>query len=224
MIARTGHYEIISREAFPYLIPPAFLALLFWWLSFPITSLLFLTIAACTALFFRNPDRSPPPGEGLVVSPADGRVIAIVEDARSSNPETTPLKRVSVFMSVFNVHVNRAPISAVVKRIRYTPGGFLDAREQASSEENERNSLILESDSGIIEVVQVAGKVARRISCWVRPRDRLCRGDRFGMIHFGSRLDVFLPPEFSVSVQPGTRVRAGVTVIARRLDDPGSGQ
>jgi phosphatidylserine decarboxylase len=222
MIARAGHYEPIAREAFPYMIPPLLCALGFWWFTFPITSLLFLLAAAVVALFFRNPPRTPPvTGEDLIISPADGRVVEVVEDARSDNMPDASLKRMSIFMSVFNVHVNRSPVSGTVRRKTYSSGAFHDAREKAASEENERNSLVIDGENGALEVVQVAGKVARKISCWVAEGDPLRQGERFGLIHFGSRLDVYLPPKFSFVVPVGTRVRAGVTVIAERAEEIG---
>jgi len=214
MIAQAGHYERVAREAYPYLVPPAFLSVVFWWLDYPWIAAFFLALTVCVALFFRNPGRTPPTGEGRVVSPADGVVIEVVDQARSDNLDLFPLTRVSIFMSIFNVHVNRSPLSGTVGKITYRGGVFLDARKKDSSSRNEQNSLILRGDAGTLEVVQVAGKVARRISCWVREGDELLRGQRFGLIHFGSRLDVYLPEQFSVSVAPGTRVSAGVTVIA----------
>ena len=220
MIARGGHYEPIAREAFHYMIPLALCALAFWWFEFPVTSLVFLFAAAAVALFFRNPSRTPPrTGEGLIISPADGRVVEVVEDARSDNLPHTPLKRMSIFMSVFNVHVNRSPVSGTVRSKTYSSGVFHDARKKAASSDNERNSLVIEGDHGAMEVVQVAGKVARRIACWVGEGDPVRQGDRFGLIHFGSRLDVYVPLPFSFVVPVGTRVRAGITVIAEKAKE-----
>jgi phosphatidylserine decarboxylase len=142
--------------------------------------------------------------------------MEVVENAASSHLESSRLMRVSIFMSIFDVHVNRSPISGTVKKITYTAGRFLDAREKASSEINEQNSVVLEGEAETIEVVQVAGKIARRITCWVSVDDEVRCGDRFGIVHFGSRLDVYLPEEFIPLVRAGIRVKAGLTPIAGR--------
>ncbi|MGB6064568.1 MAG: phosphatidylserine decarboxylase family protein [Desulfomonilaceae bacterium] len=215
MIARAGHYEPIAREGYPFIAPPALLGLIFWWFGHPWVSFAFLAVAVAIVFFFRNPERTPPTGRGLFISPADGTVAEIVEDAHSENLPLLPLKRISVFMSVFNTHVNRSPISGTVKAIKHVPGQFLDAREPASSLLNEHNSLIIQNDEAMIEVVQIAGKIARRIACWVREGDHVRQGERFGLIRFGSRLDIYLPQTVSFQVSVGTPVRAGVTVIAK---------
>jgi len=215
MTPRAGHYEPIAREGLPYLLVPLFLAFVLWWSGHQYLAAFFLIIALSIALFFRNPQRTPAVTEDdAVLSPADGRVVDVTEAVVSPNLAAAYLKRVSIFMSLFDVHVNRSPISGIVKKITYTRGRFLDAREKDSSHLNEQNSLVLDGEVGTIEVVQVAGKVARRISCWVRTGDALARGERFGLIHFGSRLDVYLPAEFHPLVSVGSRVKAGVTAIA----------
>jgi phosphatidylserine decarboxylase len=217
MIARAGHYEPIAREAYPYILPVGLLSFLFWWLDHPLLSFLFLVLAVGIGLFFRNPHRTPPDAEeDAILAPADGKVIEIVDNASSERLGNSPLKRLSIFMSLFDVHVNRSPITGTVEKITYNDGKFLDARETASSFENAHNSLVLHGKDAAIEVVQVAGMIARRISCWVREGDLLRRGDRFGLVHFGSRLDVYLPQDFTFVVSLEARVVAGVTVIARR--------
>ncbi len=216
MICKAGHYEPIAREGYIFFVPFAVLAFFMWLSNYPWASLAFLLISGAMAAFFRNPNRVPPEGEGLVLSPADGTVVQVVEEAQSEDLPGVPLKRISIFMSVFNVHVNRWPMSGTVQRIRHVNGRFLDAREADASIVNEHNSIVLQGDEGTIEVVQIAGKIARRIACWVREGDAVQRGDRFGLIRFGSRLDVYLPPDFSFEVPIGARVRAGETVIAKR--------
>ncbi len=215
MIAKAGHYEPIAREGYPFIAPPGLLGLVAWWFGYPWASLAFLTLAVAIVFFFRNPERTPPTGDGLVVSPADGTVVEIVENAHSDNLPDPSLKRISIFMSIFNTHVNRCPISGTVKAIKHVPGRFLDAREPASSLLNEHNSLIIQNDEVAIEVVQIAGKIARRIACWVREGDQVRQGERFGLIRFGSRLDIYLPETISFLVSVGMPVRAGVTVIAK---------
>ena len=174
------------------------------------------------AYFFRDPPRVTPQRDGLVISPADGRVSAI---EKIVPPEEMDLgkwerTRVSVFMNVFDCHVNRAPVAGKVARIVYTPGLFLNAELDKSSEDNERNALVLElNDGSRLGVVQIAGLVARRIVCFVKRDDRLAAGQRFGLIRFGSRLDIYLPPGKPALVSVGQRAVAGETVLADLLSD-----
>jgi phosphatidylserine decarboxylase len=167
--------------------------------------------------FFRDPKRSVPQNTGLLVSPADG-VVSLIERAvppagLGLSPEA--LVRVSVFMSVFNCHVNRAPIAGKVTAVVYRPGKFFNASLDKASEENERNALAIEmADGRTIAVVQIAGLVARRILCWTKPGDSLATGERFGLIRFGSRLDVYLPEGVEPQVALGQTMVAGETVIA----------
>lgn len=167
--------------------------------------------------FFRDPRRAVPENRGLVVSPADGIVSqigpAVPPSGLGLDPE--PLTRVSVFMSVFNCHVNRAPVEGTVTSVAYHPGRFLNASLDKASEENERNAIAIEMEDGRrIAVVQIAGLVARRILCTVAPGNSLRRGERFGLIRFGSRLDVYLPDGVAPQVTVGQTAVAGETVIA----------
>lgn len=167
--------------------------------------------------FFRDPERVTPARPGLVVSPADGIVSLIepaVPPAELGMPDI-PLTRVSVFMSVFNCHVNRSPVAGEVTAISYRPGKFFNASLDKASADNERNSLRIRMEDGRdLAVVQIAGLVARRILCFVRPGDRLGTGERFGLIRFGSRLDVYLPPGIEPLVRVGQTMVAGETVLA----------
>ena len=160
--------------------------------------------------FFRDPERTPPAGERLVVSPADGRVVAVAEERAFDAPAT----RVSIFMSPLDVHVNRSPVSATVALVRHTAGKFRAAFADKASLDNERTALVLESGGRRYLLEQIAGALARRIVCRVRPGDRVQRGERFGMIMFGSRVDLFLPVGVTPVVRRGDRVRAGTSVIA----------
>lgn len=175
------------------------------------------------ALFFRNPDRVTPTREGLVVSGADG--VVCDADPAVPPPElglgAEPLPRVAVFMNVFDVHVNRAPIGGRVLRIAYTPGKFLNADLDKASEDNERNGLVVEGPLGKVGVVQIAGLVARRIVCFTRETATLAPGERFGLIRFGSRVDHYLPAGATPLVGVGQRMVAGETVICdlTRTDD-----
>ena len=187
----------------------------------PWAALVFLPLTAWCVAFFRDPERVVPPGAGLIVSPADGKLLqpvrAVPPQELGLGPE--PLQRLSIFMSVFNVHVNRAPADGTVSALAYRAGKFFNASFDKASEHNERMAvrLRLEGSAGTpLEVVfvQIAGLVARRIYCGLSKGQRVCRGDRFGIIRFGSRLDVYLPDAARVRVREGQNVRAGETVLA----------
>jgi phosphatidylserine decarboxylase len=163
--------------------------------------------------FFRDPPRAVPGDERTVVAPADGRVVA-VERAEDPYLRRQALK-VSVFMNVFNVHSNRSPVDGEVKRSWYNPGAFFNAELDKASLENERSALWLRADAGAdVTCVQIAGLIARRILCYAKAGDHLRRGDRFGFIRFGSRVDVYLPEGARVRVALGEKVRAGSTILA----------
>ena len=170
---------------------------------------LVLAVAFCL-YFFRDPERTGPADDRVVVAPADGRVVAVADDRALAAPAT----RVSIFMSPLDVHVNRSPVTGVVRQVHHTAGRFRAAFADKASLDNERNALVVESGGREYLVVQIAGALARRIVCRVAPGDRLRRGERFGMIMFGSRVDVFLPTGVTPVVRRGDRVRAGTTVIA----------
>ena len=173
-------------------------------------------------MFFRDPVRVTPIGEGIVVAPADGRVSMITQvlPPAELGLGDQPLLRISIFMSVFNCHVNRSPVAGRIDRIAYRPGAFINAELDKASEDNERNSLVISTASnGRIGVTQIAGLVARRIVSFVREGQQLGAGERFGLIRFGSRLDVFLPVGTVALVSEGQTAVAGETVLA----DLGSG-
>jgi len=197
---------------------PAFAAvtLLLFWLWQPL-GWIGLGLTVWCYYFFRDPKRAVPQNRGLLVSPADG-VVSLIGPAVPP-PELglgpQPMLRVSVFMSVFNCHVNRAPIAGEVTAVSYRPGKFLNASLDKASEDNERNALAIRLDDGRqIAVVQIAGLVARRIVCWVQPGQPLRTGERFGLIRFGSRLDVYLPEGVEPQVALGQTMVGGETVIA----------
>ena len=174
---------------------------------------------ACAVLwFFRDPARTPPENEGLLLAPADGKITA-VDEAEEPVYLGARARRVSIFLSILDVHVNRAPCAGRVAEIKYTPGKFLNALKERSALENERNLVGLgETPFGRVAVVQIAGLIARRIVCRLDPGEAVEAGQPFGMLKFGSRTDVYLPLDAPVElcVAPGDRVRAGVTVIGRR--------
>ena len=206
----------IRREGLPFIGILLFVALFFGWFWQPILWVGLALTAWCT-YFFRDPPRVVPVAADLIVSPADGRVSQIVMTVAPKElglGEQTR-RRVSIFMSVFDCHVNRSPLAGKVKAVVYTPGKFLNAELDKASEGNERNGVVLETTNGPVGVVQIAGLVARRIACFVKPGDELLAGQRIGLIRFGSRLDVYLPVSANILVAPGQRSIAGETVIAR---------
>jgi len=171
--------------------------------------------------FFRDPERTAPAGRGLIVSPADGRVLPVLRAAppKELGLAEEPHWKISIFMSVFDVHVNRVPCSGTVGALAYRPGKFFNASFDKASLENERLSIRLRAEGAAgkwadIGVVQIAGLVARRIECSLEEGQRVCRGDRFGIIRFGSRLELFLPSDARILVHEGQSVRAGETAIA----------
>ena len=172
---------------------------------------LFPALASFVAFFFRDPTRVPPADLKLLVSPADGRVV----DAGPS-PTDPSRQQIGIFLSILNVHINRSPLSAVVSAIRYTPGRFFAAYRKEAATQNERNELELLDGDFRVTVRQIAGVVARRIVCTVAENDRLERGQRFGLIQFGSRTEVVFPREVEILIRVGDRVRGGETAIARR--------
>jgi phosphatidylserine decarboxylase len=172
---------------------------------------LVLGVAACL-YFFRDPERRAPGDERLVVSPADGRVLAVVEE-REERFLHAPATRISIFMSPLDVHVNRNPVSGRVEHVEHSQGRFRAAFADKASLDNERNAVVLESGGRRYLMVQIAGALARRIICRVAPGDRVQRGERFGIIMFGSRVDLFLPVGVRPCVAKGDRVSAGTTVV-----------
>jgi phosphatidylserine decarboxylase len=206
-------HPIIAREGWPLLAGSAVLAAAVGWLAGGWWSLPIWVWVLFVLQFFRDPSREIPGDARTVVAPADGRIVAVenIEDPYLKRPAT----KVSVFMNVFNVHSNRSPVDGEVKQAWYSAGNFLNAELDKASVENERNALWLRAEAGPdVTCVQIAGLIARRILCYAKAGDRLKRGDRFGFIRFGSRVDLYLPPDSRVRVELGQKVHAGSTVVA----------
>ena len=197
------------KDGIPFVLVPLFAGgiLIYFWL-WPIAIGL-LAVAAFMAYFFRDPHREIPQEPGLIVSAADGRVTRI--------EETPERKVVSVFLSPLDVHINRSPIAGTIKKITYTAGKKGPATNDDSSLVNERNSLVIESGGITVTCTQIAGIVARRIVCWPREGDNLRRGEKFGLIKFGSRTDLVMPAGVELKVKAGDRVVGGETIIARLI-------
>jgi phosphatidylserine decarboxylase len=213
----------IHPEGYPFIGGFALASLVLFWIWTPLGWIGTVLTVWC-ALFFRDPVRVTPAREGLVVAPADGRISMITQALPPAELGLgdRPLPRISIFMSVFNCHVNRAPISGRIDRIAYRPGIFINAELDKASEDNERNSLVISSAQGRIGVIQIAGLVARRIVSFVREGQTIGVGERFGLIRFGSRLDVFLPEGTKPLVSEGQTAIAGETILADfKGGDPG---
>lgn len=202
----------IAVEGYPFVIGAAFVTLVFALLSWKIPALLSLGMTLFVTYFFRNPYRVPPEGEEKVLSPADGVVIYL---GNATEPHLgEEMLKISIFMSVFNVHINRVPVSGRVVDMFYRRGKFLDVRDEQATFENEQSGIVLETPNGTkIVVVQVAGLIARRIVSYPEKGDILRRGDRYGLIRFGSRLDVYLPKDIDLKVAIGDKTVAGETVL-----------
>jgi phosphatidylserine decarboxylase len=205
----------VHKEGYPFIAGFFVVSLVLGFLWEPLMWIGFILTAWC-AYFFRDPERMTPLDDDLVISPADGRVssIAMMTPPEELGLGTVPMLRITVFMNVFNCHVNRAPMRGKISRIAYRAGKFVNAELDKASHENERNGLVIETTHGDIGVVQIAGLVARRIICWSAPNDTLQAGERFGLIRFGSRLDVFLPEGAEPRVSLGQTAIAGETVLA----------
>ena len=204
----------VARAGYPFILVAAFTTAILALLGFTTLTLIGLVITFCICGFFRDPDRVTPVDKGVVVSPADGKVVAagLVDNSPFSNGE---FMKISIFMSVFNVHVNRVPYNGQVKEIDYYPGKFFSANLDKASEQNEHNAVSIEMETGQpLWVVQIAGLIARRIICYIKPGDQVIRGQRFGLICFGSRLDVYLPADIKLRLAVGDKVKAGTSILA----------
>jgi phosphatidylserine decarboxylase len=206
----------LAPEGWPFVLPAAVAGILLLIPGWPwaAAGLLFLVFAGFCTVFFRDPERRVPSGPGLVVSPADGRVLHAGPASPLHEAPEGLTQTVSIFMGLLDVHVNRAPASGRIESVSHRPGRFLAAWREEASRGNERNDVLMAGGEGRIAFRQVAGLVARRIVFRRSPGESVDRGERVGMIRFGSRVDVFLPPGWSVRVAPGQRVRAGETVLA----------
>jgi phosphatidylserine decarboxylase len=206
-------HPILAREGWPFIALAVGAAIATTVLAGPWWSLPLWIVALFVVQFFRDPARSFEAAGNAVISPADGRIVA-VERARDPYLERDALK-VSVFMNVFNVHSNRAPVDGEVREVRYFPGRFFNAAIDKASIENERNAMVIDTADGTrVTCVQIAGLIARRILCYAKPGDRVERGQRFGFIRFGSRVDVYLPLDATPRASLGDIVYAGQTVLA----------
>ncbi len=204
----------IVKEGVPFVGGTVGAALFSWAVGWTFLTCLFGGLTLFTAWFFRNPRRTIPTQAGVVVSPGDGKVIAVDREFEPRFLKDTSL-RISIFLNVFDVHVNRAPFEGTVENIIYQPGKFIPANKPEATLQNEQNAVCLKTAQGVkLLCVQVAGLIARRIVCWVQPGERVAKGERYGLIRFGSRMDLYLPATSTVRVAVGDRVKGGETILA----------
>lgn len=203
----------VAKEGIPFIGGAAGVTLIAVLMGWPAAAALAGGFACFTAWFFRNPARTIPQGPGLVVAPGDGKVIAVQEEIEPRFLKEKSI-RISIFLNVFDVHINRVPCEGVVERIQYQPGEFLVASRPEATLRNEQSAVLLRTAQGAkVVCVQVAGLIARRIVCWVGLGDRVARGERYGLIRFGSRMDTFVPVGTAIRVAVGDRVKGGETVL-----------
>ena len=209
----------VAREGLPFIAIFAGVSVLLGMLAAPL-GWAGLVLTAWCVWFFRDPDRKSPAGRGVILSPADGKIVTVgpAQAPDELGLADAPLTRVSIFMNVFDVHVNRVPADGTVSRVHYRPGRFFNASFDKASEHNERQAVRIETAEGLdLAVVQIAGLIARRIKCTLVPGQEVKAGERFGIIRFGSRVDVYFPDHVPVLVKAGEKAIAGETVIADTL-------
>lgn len=195
----------IAKEGYKFVIFLAAVAAIWFAFGFPIGGLIFLGLALFVLFFFRDPDRVYRGGPGKIVSPADGKIVSIRREGEQDV--------ISIFLSVFNVHINRAPVGGTITEIQYHPGKFLVAFAEKASTENERNSITIEQDGKAVRFVQIAGLIARRIVCWRKKGEQVQMAEKVGLIQFGSRVDVYFPTGSKVVVQMGQKVKGGESIV-----------
>jgi phosphatidylserine decarboxylase len=199
------------KEGYKFASGPVLLGIIALALHWNWLGILFLVLGAFVLFFFRDPERTPPSDPAAIVSPGDGRVMEVVEEPRGGQPG----RRISIFLSIFDVHVNRSPVAGRITQIEYRTGKFYAAMRGRASAENEQNAFHVSTEQGEIIFKQIAGWVARRIVCWKTAGDSVTRGERVGMIRFGSRMDIWMPDKVDIVVRPGQHVAAGSSVLAR---------
>ncbi len=202
----------VATEGWPFILPLAVVTALLFAFGWKNTAWVGLALTLFVLFFFRDPERSVPEGAGVVVSPADGKVI-VVKDVFEPNYLKQDVKQISIFLSVFNVHVNRVPIGGTVETVQYNPGKFLVASVDKASLDNEQTGIVISDGKNRVLVKQIAGLIARRIVCYAKPGDKVETGERYGLIRFGSRVDIFLPKDADIMVKVGDRIKGSRDVI-----------
>lgn len=202
-----------AKEGFPFIAAAAGITLIAGWLGWTPVAAVAAVLTLFVSWFFRNPARVIPQGCRLIVAPGDGKVLAVEEEFEPRYLKDRSV-RISIFLNVFDVHINRLPCDGTIEDIQYQPGLFLVASKPNATLKNEQNAVMIKTAEGAkVLCVQVAGLIARRIVCWVNPRERAVRGERYGLIRFGSRMDTFLPVGTAIKVSVGDRVKGGETIL-----------
>ena len=208
----------VAKEGAPFFVPPAIIAgfsLLIGWHNFAWWC---LVLALLVGLFFRNPRRYIVDEQSAITAPADGKLVEIT-DVMKEPITGKSLRRVSIFLSVLDVHTNRYPVSGKIEKVHYNPGKFLAAFNEKASTDNEQQSTVIKADNNdTIVVTQIAGLIARRIVCYAKEGEQACKGQLMGLIRFGSRVDLWLPESYNILVKPGQRIRSGETIMALSVD------
>src|SRR5215469_6459408 len=199
------------KEGYYFGVPPLLAGILALTFSWPVLGVLLLAIGLFCFSFFRDPERAIPEDPAAIVSPADGRVVVITKEENGGRPGT----RISIFLAIWNVHVNRSPAAGVITGVDYRPGKFLAAWDAQASTQNEQNIFTLAAPSGTIEFKQIAGLIARRVVSWKRPQDVVAKGERIGLVRFGSRVDLWIPAGSELLVKVGETVHGGSSTLAR---------
>lgn len=203
----------VASEGWPFILPLAIVTVLLFVFGWKNVGIAFLVLTLFVLFFFRDPERTVPQDAGLVISPADGKVI-VIKDIYEPDYLKQDVKQISIFLSVFNVHVNRSPIEGTVELVKYNPGKFHVASVDKASLDNEQTAMLISNGKQKVLVKQIAGLIARRIVCYAKPGDAITRGERYGLIRFGSRVDIFLPKNAELKVKLGDRVTGASDVIA----------
>jgi phosphatidylserine decarboxylase len=199
------------KEGYYFGLPPLVLGVAAYLAQWTLVAIVLVCLALFVFSFFRDPERVIPAEPGAIVSPGDGRVVVVTDEEDAGRPG----KRISIFLAVWNVHVNRAPAAGVITRMEYRPGKFLAAMRERASMENEQNVFTLSTDAGDMVFKQIAGLIARRVVSWKQEGERVARGERIGLVRFGSRVDVWLPKDAEILVRVGENVKGGSSVLAR---------
>ena len=198
------------KEGYYFGVPPLLLGIAAFFTGWAIAGAALALLAAFVFSFFRDPERVIPMDPGAVVSPADGRVLVVTDEDHAGRPG----KRISIFLAIWNVHVNRSPAAGVISKLEYCPGKFFAAMRESASTENEQNVISLATESGELIFKQIAGLIARRVVCWKKSGDRVVRGERIGLVRFGSRADLWLPRDAELLVKVGDHVKGGSSILA----------
>jgi phosphatidylserine decarboxylase len=209
-VDRWGLLTGMVKEGYYFGLPLLFAGVTAWFLEWRVAAYLLLFLAAFVFSFFRNPERVIPAQPGAIVSPGDGRVVVVQDEDYDGKPG----KRVSIFLAVWNVHVNRAPAAGRITKMEYRPGKFVAAMRASASAENEQNIFTLATDAGELVFKQIAGLIARRVVSWKKAGDVVARGERIGLVRFGSRVDLWVPREAEIVVRVGQNVKGGSSILA----------